>query len=860
MSSHDINASDNSRIGKTLRFLLKFLGFSFLGLVLLALAAGGTGIYLLHKYGKDLPDYRQLADYEPPTVTRIHAGDGRLLAEYAQEKRVFVPVEAMPKRLIEAFLAAEDKNFYSHFGLDPLGIVRAMITNIRQIGQNRRLVGASTITQQVAKNFLLTNEVSYVRKLKEALLAYRIEQAFSKNEILELYLNQIYLGVGSYGVAAAALNYFNKSLDDLTTAEAAFLAGLPKAPSIYHPVRAPAEAKGRRDWVIGRLLDLEIIDQQEADIALAEPLVMRQRDNTELVKADYFTESVRRRLIADHGESKLYEGGLSIRTTILPALQEAAENSLNQGLIDYDRRHGWRGAVTEIALDANWTESLTEVDRSGGLSGWQLGVVLEARQEVASIGLEDGAVVDLDLEAVTWARTQIRSEEDIDEESLGPEITGVDQVLQPGQVIWVEAVSVEAEVATAETEDVPLPSAVRYELRQSPEVEGAIVAIDPHNGRVLAMSGGFNYRRSEFNRATQARRQPGSALKPFVYLAGFDQGFTPSSTFLDAPVVYDQGPDEGKWKPENYSNKFYGTRTLRFGLERSLNVLTVRLAQSIGMGNVISMAERFGLARKMEYNLASALGSSEADLLTLTTAYAMLVNGGKRIRPALIERIQDRLGKTVDRRDNRHCPECQNVEWTDQPTPALADERERIIEEARAYQMVNILEGVVERGTGKRAKAIGKPVAGKTGTSNDSRDAWFLGFTPDFAVGVYVGFDTPRTLGKKETGSSAALPIFVDFMQQAIADKPPTPFRVPSGVRLVRVDSDSGLLPGPTTESVILEAFVPGTEPVEVTPQNYDIYESETQTTGVSPDPRDNNFSGGSTDRAPALPRAGGLY
>jgi len=843
-----------------LRFLLKFFGFSFLGLVLLALAAGGVGIYLLHKYGKDLPDYRQLADYEPPTVTRIHAGDGRLLAEYAQEKRVFVPVEAMPKRLIEAFLAAEDKNFYTHFGLDPVGIVRAVLTNIRQIGQNRRLVGASTITQQVAKNFLLTNEVSYVRKLKEALLAYRIEQAFSKNEILELYLNQIYLGVGSYGVAAAALNYFNKSLDDLTTAEAAFLAGLPKAPSIYHPVRAPDEAKGRRDWVIGRLLDLKIIDQQEADIALAEPLVMSQRDNTELVNADYFTESVRRRLIADHGESALYEGGLSIRTTILPALQEAAKDSLHKGLIDYDRRHGWRGPVTEIALDADWTKNLAEVSRTEGLPGWQLGVVLEASQEVASIGLVDNVVIDLDLEAVTWARTQIRDEEDIDKESLGPEITGVDQVLQPGQVIWVEAVPEQAEAATAETEDAPSPITVRYELRQPPEVEGAIVAIDPHNGRVLAMSGGFNYRRSEFNRATQARRQPGSALKPFVYLAGFDQGFTPSSTFLDAPVVYDQGPDEGKWKPENYSNKFYGTRTLRFGLEKSLNVLTVRLAQSIGMGNVISMAERFGLARKMEYNLASALGSSEADLLTLTTAYAMLVNGGKRIHPALIERIQDRLGKTVDRRDNRHCPDCQNVEWTDQPTPGLADERERIIEEARAYQMVNILEGVVERGTGRRAKAIGKPVAGKTGTSNDSRDAWFLGFTPDFAVGVYVGFDTPRTLGKKETGSSAALPIFVDFMQQAIADKPPTPFRVPSGVRLVRVDSDSGLLPGQTTESVILEAFVPGTEPIEVTPQNYDIYESDTQTSGVSADRHDNSFSSGRVDQAPTLPRAGGLY
>ena len=836
-------------------------------MIVALIAAGGAGIYLLHKYGNDLPDYRQLADYQPPTVTRIHAGDGRLLAEYAQEKRVFVPVEAMPKRLIEAFLAAEDKNFYTHFGLDPMGIVRAVITNLRQIGQNRRLVGASTITQQVAKNFLLTNEVSYVRKLKEAILAYRIEQAFTKNEILELYLNQIYLGVGSYGVAAAALNYFNKSLDDLTTAEAAFLAGLPKAPSVYHPVRAADEARGRRDWVIGRLLDLRIIDEQEAEIARAEPLVMRKRDNTELVKADYFTESVRRQLIADQGESALYEGGLSIRTTILPSLQEQATRALHDGLVAYDRRHGWRGPVADIGVEANWAERLTEIDRKDGLPNWQLGFVVNVNQEAASVGLvDDGSIIQLPLDTVTWARTQIRDPNDPDKESLGPEITGVDQVLQAGQVIWVEAVPAEVEVAATETDQAPVQEAVRYELRQPPEVEGAIVAIDPHNGRVLAMSGGFSYRRSEFNRATQARRQPGSALKPFVYLAGFDQNYTPSSTFLDAPVVYDQGPDEGKWKPENYSNKFYGTRTLRFGLEKSLNVLTVRLAQSIGMGNVINMADRFGLSRKMEYNLASALGSSEADLMTLTSAYAMLVNGGKRIQPALIERIQDRHGKTVERRDDRHCPECRNIEWSRQPTPLLADQRERIIDEARAYQMVNVLEGVVERGTGRRAQAIGKPVAGKTGTSNDSRDAWFLGFTPDLAVGVYVGFDTPRTLGKKETGSSAALPIFVDFMQQALADKPATPFRVPSGVRLVRIDADSGLLPGPTTEQVIWEAFLPGTEPTKVTPEDYDIYEQDPQSIGVTVENSGNAFgdtnrnNGSGIRQRPLAPRAGGLY
>ena len=841
-----------------MRITLKLLGFSFVMLVLAALAAGGGLLYLLHKYGNDLPDYRQLADYQPPTVTRIHAGDGSLLAEYAQEKRVFVPIEVMPERLIQAFLAAEDKNFYTHIGLDPMGILRAVITNVQQIGQNRRPVGASTITQQVAKNFLLSNEVSYIRKFKEALLALRIERAFSKNEILELYLNEIYLGVGSYGVAAAALNYFNKSLDDLTTAEAAFLAGLPKAPSRYHPVRAADVAKGRRDWVIGRLLDLGIIDQQEAGIAREEPLVMSRRDDTELVSADYFTESVRRRLIADHGESALYEGGLSIRTTILPALQTAAEKALHGGLIAYDRRHGWRGPAARIDLaeTTDWQTRLLELERPSGLPAWKLGVVLIAGAEAASVGLIDGVTIDLGLDAVAWAREHIR--EDDGDEALGPEITGVDQVLAPGDVIWVEEVPVETDVAAADEEAVP-PAKTRFELRQAPAVEGAIVAIDPHNGRILAMSGGFDYARSEFNRATQARRQPGSALKPFVYLAGFEQNYTPSSTFLDAPVVFDQGPEEGKWKPENYSNKFYGTRTLRFGLEKSLNVLTVRLAQQIGMGNVISMAERFGLSRKMEYNLASALGSSEADLMTLTTAYAMLVNGGKRIEPAMIERIQDRHGRTVARRDNRTCEGCQAIDWTDQPAPLLADERERIIDEARAYQMVNILEGVVERGTGRRAKAIGKPVAGKTGTSNESRDAWFLGFTPDFAVGVYVGFDNPRPLGKKETGSSAALPIFVDFMQEALADKPPTPFRVPSGIRLVRVDADSGLLPGPRSEKVILEAFVPGTEPRETTPENYDTYESVEQEVEVGSGGQGNTFGQQPSSRIDT-PRAGGLY
>jgi penicillin-binding protein 1A len=728
----------------------------------------------------------------------VHAGDGRLLAEFAHEKRVFVPVEAIPRRVIQAFLAAEDKNFYAHPGLDPLSIVRAAITNLHNLMNDRRPVGASTITQQVAKNFLLSNEVSLERKLKEALLALRIEQAFTKDQILELYLNQIYLGVSSYGVAAAALNYFDKSLDELTVGEAAFLAGLPKAPSWYHPERRPEAAQARRDWVIGRMLDVGFIDQEQAEQAVAEPLVMRGRAPTEVVTADYFVEEVRRELIERYGEEFLYQGGLSIRTTVSPTLQAIARRTLREGLIAYDRRHGWRGpkAQTDLHTDPAWPASLAEIDRRDGLESWQLALVMAVDAEEATIGLIDGSTGSLPLAELQWARR-------LDENgNLGPAVERADQVLAPGDLIWVENVTAETQAGEP-----------HYALRQSPEIEGALVALSPHSGRVLAIQGGFNYARTEFNRATQALRQPGSAFKPFVYLAALENGFTPSSILLDAPIVIDQGGALGKWKPANYSGRFYGPSTLRLGIEKSRNVMTVRLAQSVGMDRIREMATRFGLERGLGQNLASALGSNEVTLLQLTTAYAMLVNGGKSIDPALIERIQDRHGRTVAQRDARPCPECQDVAWANQPTPVLPDQRQQVIDAPRAYQMVNLLQGVVERGTGQRAREINKPVAGKTGTTDESRDAWFVGFTPDLVVGVFVGFDQPKSLGDEEQGASAALPIFVDFMAAALKDEPATPFRVPPGVRLVRVDAATGMLPGPGTEAAILEAYMPGTEP-----------------------------------------------
>ncbi len=833
-----------------MRKALKFLGALLASLLILAIIGAGGGLYLLHRYGSDLPDYRQLADYQPPTVTRIHAADGRLMAEYAQEKRIFVPVEAIPKRLIQAFLAAEDKNFYSHPGIDPLGILRAALTNLWHFGENRRPVGASTITQQVAKNFLLSGEVSLSRKIREALLAFRIERAFTKDQILELYLNEIYLGLGSYGVAAAALNYFDKSLDELTVAEAAFLAGLPKAPSWYNPARQPEAAAARRNWVIGRMLDLGFIDRADAEQAIAEPLVMRHRAPTEIVTADYFTEEVRRQLVEQHGEAFLYQGGLSIRTTLSPALQAVADRALRDGLMAYDRRHGWRGPEDHLASTENWPTQLVALDHSDGLKSWQLAAVLETGPEGAGLGLEDGSRGLLPLAEMTWARHTSG------EDQLGPEVTAADEVVRPGDVVWVEPLA-GADVTVAPGTDVTLATAsdaelARYALRQPPEVEGAVVALDPHTGRVLAMSGGFSHAQSVFNRATQALRQPGSALKPFVYLAGLESGMTPSTILLDAPIVLDQGPGLGKWKPANYSGHFYGPSTLRLGIEKSRNLMTVRLAQAAGMDRVAEMVHRFGIDRGMNRNLAAALGAGEVDLLSLTSAYASLVNGGKRIKPALIERIQDRRGKTVERRDDRPCPECEGIAWQDQPTPVLVDQREQIIPPARAYQMVNLLEGVVERGTGVRARALGKPVAGKTGTSNDSRDAWFIGFTPDLVVGVYVGYDQPRSLGDQEQGATAALPIFVEVMQTALADKPATPFRVPPGVRLVRIDADTGLLPGPDTRTAILEAYMPGTEPTAVSPP---------RGATVSLDGVDGDGGGGAPAQPSGqAPKAGGLY
>ena len=767
------------------------------GVALLALLGIGGFLAVSYHYGRGLPDYQQLATYEPPVVTRVHAGDGSLIAEYATEKRVFVPIDAIPGLVKEAFLAAEDKNFYSHPGIDVFGIARAMVQNLSQVGQNRRPVGASTITQQVAKNFLLTNEVSIERKIKEALISLRIERALSKDRILELYLNEIYLGFGSYGVGAAALNYFNKSLDELTPGEAAYLAALPKAPNNYHPYRQSAAAKIRRDWVLDRMVEERFITQDAATVAQGLPLGVRPASETRVVEAGYFAEEVRRQLYDRYGESGLYRGGLSVRSTLDTRLQAIADQALRDGMIRYDRRHGYRGPIAKISLEGGaWQAKLANVVPPPALAPWKLAVVLQVTGDHARVGVDGAGEGSIPFEQLRWARPWAK-----------------DQHVGPAPKSPADVVSVGDVVAVAPVEGKGGESKAVWSLQQIPDVNGGLVALDPHTGRVLAMSGGFSYAASQFNRATQAMRQTGSSFKTFVYAAALDNGFTPSSLVLDAPFVMDQGPGLGLWKPGNYANDFLGPSTLRTGMEKSRNLMTVRLAQTIGMDKVAAYAKKFGVIDRLDPVLSMSLGAGETTLLKMTMGYAMLVNGGKRVTPSLIDRIQDRHGKTIYRHDARACVGCVEGEADVKNLPMLPDTREQVEDPRTAYQMVSMLQGVVQRGTGIRIASLGKTLAGKTGTTNDYTDAWFVGFSPDLVVGTYIGFDNPKTLGKDETGSSVAVPIFRDFMEAALKDQPAIPFRIPPGIRLVRVNAANGQLASASERGTILEAFKPGTEP-----------------------------------------------
>ncbi len=775
---------------KTLSSLLStFFFFAVIGLILII-----TSVW---KISQELPEYRQLAKYEPAVTTRLYAGDGQLMKEYAAEKRFFVPEAKIPKLVKQAFIAAEDKKFYSHAGIDYVGIVRAVLGNLKNIGRGRRPAGASTITQQVAKNFLLSSELSYLRKIKEALLATRIEQAFTKQHILELYLNEIYLGNRSYGVAAAALNYFGKSLDELSVEEIAYLAALPKGPNNYHPKTRYDAAVARRNWVIDRMQEEDFITIEQAEIAKDKPLETVDRQGEFVEGGEYFSEEVRRFVQSEFGEDALYEGGLLIRTTLDPRLQKIATKAFHDEVKNYDVRHGWRGAVVNIPLDENYKEEFDKVEMPRGAdSQWEKAIVLDVSAEKAVIETANGTKGKIPFSVLSWARKTLKNQ------GIGNPPASASEVLQKGDVIWVEKIN-EAQIKAKN-----LPEMSFY-LRQVPNVEGGLVALDPHTGKVLAMVGGYSFQKSQFNRATQAKRQTGSSFKPIVYLAALENGYSPTDLILDAPFVLDQGPGLPKWKPVNYSKKFYGLMTLRQGIEKSRNLMTVRLAQDVGMEKVAEYAKKMGVNDNLPLLLSTSLGASETKLMNMASAYGIIVNGGKKVSPYLIERIQDRNGLTIYKHDRRNCENCNVDIWNEQEVPELGDTREQLIDPLSAYQMTSILEGVAQRGTAARLRGLNRHLAGKTGTTNNNQDAWFIGFSPDLVVAVYVGFDEPRSLGRHETGAGSALPIFNAFMRDALANQADIPFRIPAGIKLVRVNYNNGKPAQPSDASVIMEALKP---------------------------------------------------
>jgi len=794
-----------------LRLIGYFFGF---GALLAILSAAGIYLYLAD-LSKDLPDYEVLNAYEPPVTTRIYASDGSLMAEYASEKRLYLPIQAVPEVIKNAFISAEDKNFYDHIGIDIKALGRAVLGNIQNIGTGRRSKGASTITQQVAKNFLLTNERSYIRKIKEAILALRIERAYSKDRILELYLNEIFMGLGAYGIAGTSLTYFNKSVHQIELHEAAYMAALPKAPNNYHPFRKTEDAIERRNWVLDRMLANGYATIQEVEEAKKKPLsVNPRRGSSYLFAGEYFSEEVRREIVERYGENALLEGGLAIRTTLEPKLQHLARKSLQNGLIKFDEERGFRGPLANVEIGADWAGSFKDIKALGDVPEWKLAVVLETGEKSVNVGIrpdtlpsgkvsEERQVTTLALGDMKWA-LKIR-----DDVKKSHKVKLASEVLNVGDVVFVEA-----SLATAET-DIPEKSGA-YKLRQLPEVSGAIIVMDPHTGRVLAMAGGFSYAVSQFNRATQAYRQPGSSFKPFVYAAALDNGYTPSSVVLDAPIKVDQGNNQGMWEPKNYGGNYAGPSTLRLGIEKSRNLMTVRLAKDMGMPLVAEYAKRFGIYDQMQPVLAMSLGAGETTVMRMVSGYSVIANGGKKINPSMIDRIQDRYGKSIFTHEERVCDACNATSWNDQDEPVLTDSREQVLDPMTAYQVTSMMEGVVQRGTAPVVKKVNAPIAGKTGTTNSEKDAWFVGYSTDLAVAVYVGYDTPRSMGRSSTGGHLAAPIFTEFMKKALADKSPVQFRVPAGIRLLPIDSKTGLLAEAGQEGIIYEAFKPGTSPPDV--------------------------------------------
>jgi penicillin-binding protein 1A len=776
-----------------------------MGILFVALSIGA----IFYMYAADLPSHERLAQYTPPTISRIYSTDGKIIDEFAKERRLFVPIEDIPDLVKHAFISAEDKNFYTHHGYDVTGMAAAFIDAVKSRGQNLR--GASTITQQVMKNFLLSGDRTGERKIKELILASRLEETLSKDKILELYLNEIFLGQNSYGVAAAAQTYFNKSLIELEPHEAAMLASMPQAPSQYHPVRAKERVTQRRNYVLREMWQNGYLDKATYEAEKEKPLRSVQNGDfpafrEALPPRDYFTDEIRRQLSGSFGEEEFFAGGLSIRATVDPELQTAAAASLRRGLERYDRGLGvWRGTrqslpEDQLGSEEAWRAALAEVKLPRDIAGWHLAVVLAVGDSSARVGIEgvpedeDGHFIPAD--DVTWARK--RGEDG----KLGPKARRAGDLLSVGDVVFVRAMT-----------DDKTGEFIRWSLRQIPEVQGGFMAMDVNTGRVLAMQGGFSYEYSVFNRATQATRQPGSSFKPFVYAAALDSGFTPATIVVDAPI--EVNTPQGLWRPKNASNKFYGPTTIRTGIEQSRNLMTVRIAEEIGMDVVASYAERFGVYDRMDAFLANALGAQETTLFRMVAAYAMFANGGERVEPTLVDRVQDRFGRTVYRHDQRNCTDCQLASLDPGAALEVVSKRERVMDAVTAYQLTSMMEGVVQRGTA-RSINLPVPVAGKTGTTNDSKDVWFIGYTSNIVAGCYIGYDQPRTLGSGASGGGFCGPVFEQFMRTAIKKYGGAKFRVPPGGYFINIDRFSGarLPDGASGENVVAEYFRDGEEPI----------------------------------------------
>ena len=743
-----------------------FIGFVSFSLISIIIVLG-----ILWNYSNNIPDYKFLKSYKPPVSSKVYSGNGDVVADFSREKRIFVPYGSIPQNVINSFLSAEDKNFFSHPGVDAKGVLRATINNIQNIMTSKRLEGASTITQQVAKNFLLTNEVSLNRKIKEAILAFRIERALTKERILELYLNQIYLGSGAYGVAAASLEYFDKSIKELNYEEAALLAALPKAPSKYNPYRDIELAKFRRNLVLKNLLDNDLISNKEFNELKKKNIQLKKTKRIFLEDAQYYIEDVRKNIIEILTYEKVYNQGFNINTPINLELQKIATQSLRNGLIEYDKRKGWRGPLLNKIYSKKWFEGLEKYDLENSIN-WEIAIVRKISKFSAEIETHDKIKGVIEYSDISWTKKDF------------------DELLRVNDVIYVEKIINN-----------------KFSLKQIPKINGGIVVMDPYTGRVVALSGGFSFKNSEFNRASQALRQPGSAFKPFVYALALENNFTPSSLVLDAPLVLEQGSDLKMWKPENYGKKFYGPSTLRVGLEKSRNLMTVRIAQNLGVDKLANFSKDLGIYENPDELLSISLGSAETTLLKLTSAYSAFINGGKLVSPILIDRVQDSEGNTILNNEKRTCLNCDQISFTGKFYPEIKNNYKQIFSAQTAYQITSLLEGVVKRGTGKKLKKLNLNLAGKTGTTNKNTDAWFIGFTSNLVIGVYVGMDNPQPLGKFETGSKTALPIFKNFIEKAIKKSDARPFKVADGITMMVVDSTTGQKAKFSSKDTILEAY-----------------------------------------------------